>query len=104
LAPFAWHRGCPIDPIIATIAKHIVDIQVPRWLLIEPACRRGTPAPYARLWTTLRWIAVRFGSPASRSGREMVLDEIGDSRNMGLGKIVISAANDMKAGIRKKGQ
>jgi hypothetical protein len=34
----------------------------------------------------------------------MALDEIGDSRSMGLGKIVISAANDMKVGVRKKGQ
>ena len=26
LVPFASHRGCPIDPNIATIAKHIVYI------------------------------------------------------------------------------
>ena len=48
--------------------------------------------------------SVRFGLPASRSGREMALDEIGDSRSMGLGEIVISAATDMKVGVRKKGQ
>jgi hypothetical protein len=54
------------------------------------------------------WLAVhtsgRVGLPTSRSGREMVLDEIGDGWSMDLGKIVISAANDMKVGVRKKGQ
>jgi hypothetical protein len=47
---------------------------------------------------------VRFGAPASRSGHQMLLDKLGNRRGVGLGQIVVPAANDLKVGVRKKGQ
>lgn len=52
-----------------------------------------------------RWLFVRRSEPsASKSGREMVFDEIGNGLSMGLSEIVIAAANNMKIGVGQEGQ